>query len=152
MVYYMLLGEVSMIHRRFILAELELDILCYFSTRSPKCLACRKNTYIIPYRICNGGTEYTECQSPLAGRLNWLPHPVHRKRVCPSHLGSKWGGTHTRLWEGGGSQFIRRDRHYSTLYSSPFSLNWGIENNYIFQYQHRIHISHEFLSNEQIFS
>ncbi len=134
--------QVSMICRRFLLAKLELDVLCYFSTRSPKiCLACRK-TYIIPYRIFNGGTKYTECQSP--GRSSEMAPPPRppQASVSPPRIR---GVTHTRLWDGGrGSQFIRRDRHYGTLYTNPFSLKEGVENHYIFQYQHRIRILREF--------
>jgi hypothetical protein len=76
--------------------------------------------------IISQTTEYyTEYQSPLAGRLNWLPPHLHRKRV-PSRIQVGWGrgGTHTRLWEGGGgSQFRRWDRHYGTLYTNPFFLS-----------------------------
>ncbi len=44
-------------------------------------------------------TEYTECQSPLGGRLNWLPPPsTASEDVSPPRIQE----AHTRLWEGGG--------------------------------------------------
>jgi hypothetical protein len=66
-------------------------------------------------------TECTECQS------FWLlPPPLPIANVSPP--GSKWRGHISRFREGGwGSQFRRRDRHYGTLYTNPFSLPFIIE-------------------------
>ncbi len=64
-------------------------------------------------------TECKECQGPLAGRLNWLPHPLPASEWVPPRI--QVGGTLT-LVEGGGSQFRRRNRHYGTLYTNSFSL------------------------------
>ncbi len=59
----------------------------------------------------------------LASRLNWLPHPLPRKLVCPPRIKMRGGGTHTCLRRRGlGSQLRRRDRYYGIRFTDPFSL------------------------------
>jgi hypothetical protein len=61
----------------------------------------------------------------LAGRLNWFPPPpspqasVRRLHLDP--VGG--GGTLACGGEGGRSQLRRRDGHYGTVYTNPFSLS-----------------------------
>ncbi len=45
-------------------------------------------------------TECKECQSPLAGRLNWLPHSLPASEWVPPRI--QVGG-HSRLWKVGGA-------------------------------------------------
>jgi hypothetical protein len=51
--------------------------------------------------IISQTTEHTECHSPLAVRLNWLPPINSTSSECvPSRTQVGGGGAHTRLWEG----------------------------------------------------
>ncbi len=67
-------------------------------------------------------TEYTECQSPLAGRLNWLPpHPKPQASVYPQDPS---GGTQLACVKGVGGSISDEgaDTIYGTLYTNSFSL------------------------------